>query len=251
MGRYRIKGHAANAFYDWMASWSRMAETPADMGHDASEYILPALNIVKHKVGGDVKLTKDGLFANAANATSMFDIKRQTTDARADCIAAKVDAKSPWVIWCDTDLEADALKARIKDAVEVRGSMKIEAKEEALNAFATGDARAIITKPSIAGFGVNWQHAANMAFVGRTFSYEAWYQAVRRCWRFGQAKPVTVHIAVAEGEDQIGRVINRKSADHAMMKRAMASAMKRSMSKSSGVKIAYDPQHNGRLPQWL
>jgi sugar phosphate isomerase/epimerase len=129
--------------------------------------------------------------------------------------------------------------------------MKIEAKEEALNAFATGHARVIITKPSIAGYGVNWQHCANVAFVGRTFSYEAWYQAVRRCWRFGQKSPVQVHLAVAEGEDQIGRVIDRKSADHAMMKRAMADAMRRAGDHTKKTKLAYEPNHKGRLPTWL
>ena len=129
--------------------------------------------------------------------------------------------------------------------------MRIEEKEEALNAFATGEARIIITKPSIAGFGVNWQHCSRMAFVGRSFSYEAWYQAVRRCWRFGQKNVVEVHLAVAEGEDQIGRVIDRKSADHAMMKRAMADAMKRAIGRDAIKKVAYEPHHIGRTPKWL
>lgn len=249
--QWRLKGHAIEPFWDWMASWSRMAETPADLGHDASEYILPAMNIHRHRVAGDVPIHKDSLFAMDVSATSMFDVKRQTTDARADCIASKIDGKEPWVIWCDTDHEADALVARIADAVEVRGSMPIERKEENLAAFAAGQARIIITKPSIAGFGVNWQHCARMAFVGRTFSYEAWYQAVRRCWRFGQKRPVDVHLAVAEGEDQIGRVIERKSADHAMMKRAMAEAMRRAGDRTKKTKIAYEPNHKGRLPSWL
>lgn len=248
---WRLKGHAIEPFWDWMASWSRMAETPADMGHDGSEYILPQMTIHRHRVAGDVPISKDGLFALDVSATSMFDVKRQTTGARADCIASKIDSKEPWVIWCDTDHEADALKARIADAVEVRGSMKIEAKEEALNAFATGEARIIITKPSIAGYGVNWQHCSNVAFVGRTFSYEAWYQAVRRCYRFGQKRPVQVHLAVAEGEDQIGRVIDRKSADHQMMKRAMADAMRRAGDRTKKTKLSYEPNHSGRLPSWL
>lgn len=249
--QWRLKGHATEPFWDWMASWSRMAATPADLGHDDSEYVLPALNILRHKVAGDVPIAKDGLFATDVSATGMFDLKRQTTAARADCIADKIDSKSHWVIWCDTDHEADALNARIKDAIEVRGSMKIEAKEDALNAFASGQARVIITKPSIAGYGVNWQHCHNMAFVGRTFSYEAWYQAVRRCWRFGQKSAVNVHLAVAEGEDQIGRVIDRKSADHTMMKRAMAEAMRRACDRARKTKLTYEPNHKGRLPSWL
>lgn len=249
--QWRLKGHAIEPFWDWMASWSRMAETPADMGYDASEYILPKMTILRHKADGDRVVFKDGLFASEASATQMFDLKRQTTGARAECIAQRVDPVQPWVIWCDTDFEADAVKCRLPEAVEVRGSMRIEEKEEALNAFATGEARIIITKPSIAGFGVNWQHCSRMAFVGRSFSYEAWYQAVRRCWRFGQKNAVEVHLAVAEGEDQIGRVIDRKSADHQMMKRAMADAMKRAIGRDAIKKIAYEPHHKGRTPQWL
>lgn len=249
--QWRLKGHAQTSFWDWMASWSRMAETPADFGYDASEYVLPEMTIARHKAEGDRVIFKDGLFASEASATQMFDLKRQTTTARAECIASKVDEKNAWVIWCDTDFEADALAARLPDAVEVRGSMRIEEKEESLNAFATGEARIIITKPSIAGFGVNWQHCARMAFVGRSFSYEAWYQAVRRCWRFGQKRPVEVHLAVAEGEDQIGRVIDRKSADHARMKRAMGEAMRRATGRQSSRKLTYNPTHDGALPAWL
>lgn len=249
--QWRLKGHAIEPFWNWMASWSRMAETPADMGHDGSEYVLPKLTILRHKVDGDVPISKDGLFAADVSATSMFDMKRQTTAARADCIAERVDKKESWVIWCDTDFEADALKCRIPEAIEVRGSMPIDRKEENLKAFSDGSARIIISKPSVCGYGVNWQHVARVAFVGRTFSYEAWYHAIRRCWRFGQTRHVEVHLAVAEGEDQIGRVIDRKADDHASMKRAMAAAMRRSITTTTASRIAYNPLHKGRLPKWL
>jgi hypothetical protein len=209
MGRYRLKRHGEHDFWDWMASWSRLAQSPEDLGFDGSRYALPPLKIIRHMVAADVKPLDGTLFAYDTSATGVHTIKRQTTDARADSIAALVsyEEAEPWVIWCDTDYEADALIARIPDAAEVRGSHAIERKEETLAAFAAGQARALITKPSICGFGLNWQHAARVAFVGRSFSYEAWYQAVRRCWRFGQTRPVHVHIAVADGEDQIGRVI--------------------------------------------
>jgi SNF2 family DNA or RNA helicase len=129
--------------------------------------------------------------------------------------------------------------------------MPIERKEENLAAFADGSARVIITKPSVAGMGLNWQHCARMAFVGRSFSYEAWYQAVRRCWRFGQTKTVEAHIIVAEGEDQIGRVIDRKADEHASMKRAMAAAMKRATTQATRRLVEYQPKHEGRTPAWL
>jgi superfamily II DNA or RNA helicase len=253
MGRYRLKGHAERSFWDWMASWAVMAESPADLGHDASEYFLPPLEVIRHATGGHVDLPKEGLFAADANATNIHEIKRATSDVRADAIAEQVsgEREQSWVIWCDTNYEADRLSERLPDVVEVRGSMSIDEKEEKLEAFATGQAKDIITKPSIGGFGTNWQHAARMAFIGRSFSYETWYQAVRRCWRFGQKRPVHVHLAVAEGEDQIGRVIERKSADHIRMKRMMSAAMRRALGREAFTKVAYDPQHYAELPAWL
>lgn len=251
MGRYRLKGHAYHSFWDWMASWSRMAETPADLGHDASAYVLPPMNVIRHKAAGDIRPPAGALFASDVSATTMHDVKRQTAEARAEACAALVPSDGACVLWCDTDYEADALRAAIPDAIEVRGSHSAERKEAALAAFADGTARVVITKPSVAGFGMNWQHCATMIFAGRSFSYEAWYQAVRRCWRFGQTKPVTCHLIVAEGEDQIGRVIDRKGADHTRMKRAMAEAMRRAIAADAGVRVPYNPTHRTELPTWL
>lgn len=251
--QWRIKGHAQNAFWDWVASWARCAETPADLGYDASRFILPALNIHRHKAAGDLRAPAGMLFASDLSATNMHAIKRETAQARAEAVGALVAAepREAWVIWCDNDAEADALMAAVPGAVEVRGSHTADRKEEALAAFASGAAPYIITKPSVAGMGLNWQHAARMAFVGRSFSYESWYQAVRRCWRYGQTRPVDVHLIVAEGEDQIGRVIDRKADDHRTMKRAMAAAMARSRVVQVATRIPYEPTHIGRLPAWM
>ena len=251
--QWRIKGHAQDAFWDWVASWARCAETPADLGYDASRFVLPPLNIHRHKAAGDTRAAAGMLFASDLSATNMHAIKRETAQARAEAVGALVAAEpgEPWVIWCDNDAEADALMATVPGAVEVRGSHTPERKEAALTAFAVGEAQYIITKPSVAGMGLNWQHAARVAFVGRSFSYEAWYQAVRRCWRFGQTRPVDVHLIVAEGEDQIGRVIDRKAGDHATMKRAMAAAMARARGATTETKIPYVPTHKARLPVWL
>ena len=253
MGRYRLKRHGEADFWDWMASWSRMAQSPDDLGFDGSRFVLPGLRIHRHAVAAEVKALEGTLFAFDTSATGIHALKRQTTDARAEMIAQLVSDESneAWVLWCDTDYEADALHRLIPEAGEVRGSHTIDRKEETLAAFASGELRALITKPSICGFGLNWQHAARMAFVGRSFSYEAWYQAVRRCWRFGQARPVDVHLAVADGEDQIGRVIDRKSEDHVRMKSAMRSAMLRSRGLGPALLRQYEANHIGRLPQWL
>lgn len=253
MGRYRLKGHATIDFWDWMASWAMMADSPDDLGFDGSRFVLPDLSIHRHRVIGDVRRPAGELFVSDVSATNMHTIKRQTATARADAVATLIAAEPSefWVIWCDTDYESAALMDVLSDAKEVRGSQSIDLKESTLAAFAAGEFGQIVTKPSVAGFGVNWQHVARMAFVGRSFSFEQWHQAVRRCWRFGQKRPVDVHIIVAEGEEQIGRVIDRKSSDHAAMIAAMREASRRKLGRSSELKVAYDPKHDGRLPEWL
>lgn len=252
-GTWRLKGHAEKPFWDWMASWAIMAETPEDLGFDGSRFVLPPMEVIRHRTQTDIKAPVGALFLDDVSATNMHDLKRQTTMARAEMVASLVRAEydESWVIWCDTDYEADALAKLLPDAVEVRGSQQPDKKEANLASFAAGQKRQIITKPSVAGMGLNWQHAARMAFVGRSFSYEAWYQAVRRCWRFGQKRHVHVHLIVAEGEDQIGRVIERKAEDHARMKQAMRDASRRNMGRESIVRAPYNPTHNGRLPSWF
>ncbi len=254
MGRYRIKGHAEASFWDWMASWCRAADLPSDLGGDDTGFILPDVNVIRHRARASEITGGEGLFAQVTmSATSLHEVKRQTSDARAAMIADVVDRErhEAWVIWCDTNYEADALKASIPSSIEVRGSQTTEQKEELLEAFATGQAKHLIAKPQMCGFGLDWSHCARMAFVGRSYSYETYYQAVRRCQRFGQTRQVDVHIAVAEGESEIGRVVDRKTDDHLKMKRAMSAAMARAMGKSSIVKAAYNPTFKARMPSWL
>jgi hypothetical protein len=253
MGRYRLKGHATESFWDWMASWSRMATSPEDLGFDGRRFVLPELVIHRHRAREHGLPATGGLFVEALSATTVFEEKRRTEGARADTAAAVVSAEpqEPWVIWCDTDSESAALAARLPDAVEVKGSHPIDLKEERIAAFVEGEASVLITKPSICAWGLNLQRCARMLFAGRTFSYEAYYQAVRRCWRFGQRRPVHVHLVVSEAEDAIGRVIDRKAEDHAKMKRAMALAMRRAREERARLKTPYEPKHLGRMPAWL
>lgn len=254
MGRYRLKHYAVEAFWDWMASWARMGEKPSDLGGDDAGFDLPPLQIHRHRAIGHIKPIGEGLFGSAdqISATGMHRVKRQTAGERAKVVAELASSDSePWVLWCDTDYEADAIVALLPGIGEVRGSHPIERKERTIEAFLDGTTRVLLTKPSICGWGLNLQHCANTAFVGRSFSYEAWYQAIRRLWRFGQQRSVHAHLVVAEGEDAIGRVIDRKAGDHAKMKAAMNSAMHRALGRSAGVKVAYDPQHFARIPEWL
>jgi hypothetical protein len=260
MGRYRLKRPAVKPFWNWVASWARCLSRPSDLGHDDAGFALPALDVVRHVVAADRSVDpgveRDGqsrLFRlPEMSATSINREKRLTLAARADAVAAAVAAEpgEAWVVWCEINDEADALTARIPGAIEVRGDMKPEVKEHRLVAFSEGRARVIVTKPSIAGFGLNWQHCARMAFVGLSFSYEAYYQAVRRCWRFGQQRPVVVHVAMADTEAAIADVVLRKEGDHAAMKREMAAAMARTM-KSYRVMEDYRPTQRVLVPEWL
>ena len=247
---WRLKKHAVNDFWDWCASWSRMAEMPSDLGGDDAGFGLPPMKIIRHRAEASPIKGSDLFGMVDMSATSMHDVKRKTAGNRAQAVADLVTGSEPWVIWCDTDYEADAIKALMPDAAEVRGAHTAEQKENTLRAFADGSIRTIITKPSICGFGLNWQHCARTAFVGRTFSYEAWYQAVRRFWRFGQKREVEVHLIVAEGEEAIARVIDRKADDHVTMKTAMRAAMLRANEKSVTRKTSYAPSHQARAPQW-
>jgi len=251
---WRLKKHARESFWDWMSSWARMAGTPADLGFSDRGYVLPELVVHKHRIKNERYATDCGdLFGSAVSATSLFAAKRKTVHDRADMVAELVaaGAGAPWVVWCDTNQESAEICKRTAGAVEVKGADAAELKEERLAAFANGDARVIVTKPSICGFGLNWQHCHNVIFAGRTFSYEAYYQAVRRCWRFGQRNPVNVHLVMTSGEDEISRVIDRKAADHAGMKDEMASAMRRAIGSNATRFSVYTPDQKGRIPSWL
>lgn len=254
--QWRLKRHGVDAFWDWMASWARLAQKPSDLGGNDDGFVLPKMHVHRHRAAESAPTITGGLFGDeVVSATNLHTIKRETAARRAQIAAdLAMSDDQPWVIWCDTDYEADAILAALDgcpDVVEVRGSMKPETKEINLDAFAMGDARVMVTKPSVAGFGLNWQHCASTVFVGRSFSYESWYQAVRRFWRFGQKREVHVHLVVAEGEDSIARVIDRKAADHDSMKIAMRAAMLRNAGRESARKVIYNPTYKGTIPSWI
>lgn len=259
MGRYRLKRHAVRSFWRWVASWARCAEYPSDLGGDDTGYILPPLDLRRHIVKVDI--TEDagldghqGLLFRIPNtsATAVHAEKRKTATARAQMIADLVRSEPAecHLIWCDTDYDADAVRALLPEAIEVHGRMTPEQKEEGLSAFSEGRARVLITKASIAGFGLNWQHCARQHFVGLSFSYEAFYQAIRRCWRFGQTREVVVNVACAETEEAIWQAVSRKRDDHSNMKKAMRTAMAEAVEHRS-TKQDYVPDVRASLPTWL
>ena len=252
---WRLKAHAVRSFWDWLASFARMAEKPSDLGDSDEGFILPPFEVIRHKAR-DSELDKsfcDMFGSPSMSATSLHDVKRQTREARADAVEAvwRDDPKHSWIFWTDTNYEADVVATAIPLAIDIRGSMSIDEKEELLELFSTGREQYLITKPSLTGFGLDWSHCDRMAFVGRSYSYETWYQAVRRCWRFGQKKTVKVHLIVAEGEDTIGRVIDRKEGSHSAMKVAMRDAMKRATGREAIVKSPYNPTAKAKVASWI
>lgn len=220
---WRLKGHARHLFWRWVASWGAMVRSPADLGHDASAYELPPLNVHQHTVEIEHN-PQHGLFAmEAQTLMERRDARKQSMAERVQACAAISNAdRQPWVIWCDLNAEGDALTAAIDGAVQISGSDDAETKERRLHDFAHGKIRVLVSKPSICGFGLNWQHCRRMAFVGVTDSFEAYYQAVRRCWRFGQKSPVDVHIFSSNQEGAVVQNLKRKEHDAKAMADAMA-----------------------------
>jgi DNA modification methylase/superfamily II DNA or RNA helicase len=225
-GLYRLKNHARGPFWEWVATWAMCISKPSDLGFDDGDYNLPELRVNWISVNVDDLPPAEGeLFRMVElNATSIHKEGKLTAPRRAAEIGKIVNATDgPFLIWCNTNYEADELAEAIPDGVECRGSDSIDKKESTLTGFSSGEHRILITKPSIAGFGMNWQHCANMAFVGLSYSYEDYYQAIRRCWRFGQKREVNVYIACADSERAIINTIKAKEARHNEMKAEMIS----------------------------
>lgn len=209
---WRLKGHARQPMVQWMSTWAAALRIPSDVGGDDTGYLLPGLDIVPHLV--PVQIDQDGaLFATELGGVQgRAQVRRQTLRARVQCAAELVAAEpdEPWILWCGLNDEADALASAIPGAVNVHGSLTAEDKADLLLGFADGEYRVLITKPSIASQGLNYQHCARMAFVGLGDSYEQYYQAIRRCYRYGQTRIVQAHIVLSELESQIATNVARK-----------------------------------------
>lgn len=260
-GVYRLKKAAIRPFWDWVASWARCVSKPSDLGFSDEGYDLPSLDIVKHLVRADrlqdAGEEKNGQFRMfripERSATSIHKEKRLTAGGRAAQVAeivAGIPAGDPICIWVDTDYEAEAVREAVPEAIEVNGRMHADVKEERLSAFSRGELRILLTKPSIAGYGLNWQHCNQAVFTGLSFSYEAFYQAVRRFWRFGQPRPVSAHVVMADTEAEIVATVQRKAGDHERMKAEMAAAMRRAAVEHTTLHT-YNPDKEATLPAWM
>lgn len=209
-GKYRFRGHSEKHFWRWICSWARAVRKPSDMGFDDGRFLLPELITREHIVRARTR--RDGwLFDVAAiGLWEQREERRRTINERCEMAAQLATAHSePVVCWCHLNDEGDLLTRLIPDAVQVAGRDSDDSKEESLDAFQRGDIRVLVTKPSIAGHGLNWQHCAHQTFFP-SHSFEQWYQAVRRSWRFGQTRPVTIDVIATEGERDVLANLQRK-----------------------------------------
>lgn len=208
--KWRLKGHAKQDFWRWVSSWAVAIRKPSDLGYSDDGFVLPGLRIHKHIVDGHIA---DGyLFpVDACTLQERRQASRESIDQRVEMAADLANAHGdPVVIWCNLNDESAALKKAISGAVEVKGSDTNDHKIRAMEGFSDGSIRALVTKPSICGFGMNWQHCNKMVFVGINDSYEQFYQALRRCYRFGQEREVNAHVICAETESAVMQNIERK-----------------------------------------
>jgi hypothetical protein len=256
---WRLKKHAKKAFWQFVATWGTMVRRPSDIGLSDDGYDLPALSIEHHMVEAtDADVTASGLlFARPAETLmERRQARRGSLASRVDVCAELVYQRGGvWLVWCDLNAESEALVREIDGAVEVTGAMSIDEKERRLLDFILGKTRVLVTKPSIAGFGLNFQHCHNMAFVGVTDSWEAYYQAVRRCWRFGQLHPVNVHVIASELEGAVVENLKRKEASAIEMAEQLTAECRDAVraavtGTARRVVNAYDPKVKMEVPKW-
>lgn len=251
--KWRLKGHAQKRFWEWVASWAAVVTKPSDLGYDDGDFNLPPLTVHEEVV----EITDNSLFTIEAKtlADQRAAMKFTLPDRVRRCAEIVNDSSGPFLVWCNLNAESEALKRAIPGAVEVKGSDKPEYKEKAAMGFADGTHRVLISKPSIFGHGLNWQHCNQMAFVGLSNSFEQYYQAVRRCWRFGQAKSVDAYVITSKLEGAIKANIERKERDAENMIAEMVQYTKEITKKNVRTtvreQVEYNPTVEMQIPSWL
>lgn len=255
---WRLKGHAENEFWKWMASWAVMLRKPSDLGYSDDGYDLPPLHYHHHTVTADFKPSFETgtLFPMEARTMSeRLAARRDSVGDRVAMGASLTPRDRPFVWWCNLNSEAEQLAAAIPGAVNLTGSDLDAVKIRKLTDFSEGRTRVLITKPSIAGFGMNWQHCADTGFVGLTDSFEQIFQSIRRFWRFGQTMPVNAHFVADQREGAVVSNFRRKEADADRM----AAAMVAHMADLSSIEVRgmvrdrpdYLPTQKMTIPSWM
>lgn len=255
---WRLKRHAENDFWRWVSSWSVMIRHPRDLGYEEPGYDLPPLHLRQVTVKVAYAPTGGMLFPlEASTLQERLGVRRDSIAERVAAAAEIVSGKpnEPWLIWCNLNAEAEALVRAIPGAVNVQGSDKPEIKAKHLLGFSRGEPRVLVSKPSIAGRGMNWQHCANMVFVGLNDSFEQLFQAVRRCWRFGQEREVTAYLIASELEGAVVSNLRDKERKYERMAEAMAEHMRDlCTAQIRGGRVAsppYNPTEPMELPSWM
>lgn len=256
---WRLKGHAREAFWRWLCSWAVTIRKPSDLGYENGAFELPPLRIHEHivPVGPDFAKAAGALFVTDADGlAAQRGARKASLDARVKVAADLVNAsEDPWLVWCDLNEESEKLAASIRDCVEVKGADDADFKESALAAFAEGTPRVLVSKPSIAGYGLNLQRCAHVAFVGLSNSFEAWYQAIRRTWRFGQTREVHAHLIVSDADGSVRANLDRKRRDAETLAEEMLVGMgdiQRSTIRALARETeSYAPATPMRVPSWL
>jgi len=242
---WRFKGHAETPFWQWVSSWARAARKPSDLGFDDNGFALPPMEARRHLVEANAPAPGTLFDVPASGLAEEREEARRTITERCEAAAELLADAEPGVAWCQLNAEGDLLTELIDGAVQVSGSDAPDAKEEKLSAFSRGEIRVLVTKPRIGAYGLNWQHCHRMTFFP-SHSYEQWYQAVRRCWRFGQAEPVLVDIITTAGGANVFRNLERKAAAADRMFDALTSHMR------DAVSIARSETYDTKmeLPTW-
>ncbi len=249
--KWRLKGHAENDFWEWMASWAVMIRKPSDLGYENTGYDLPPLMQQQHIVAADYAPSLDtGLLfpMEARSLQERLGARRDTIDERVALAAQITPAGRPFVWWCNLNAESKALCRAIPGAVETKGSDPDDVKERKLVDFIEGRTRVLVTKPAVAGFGLNLQHCADTGFVGLNDSFEQVFQSIRRFWRFGQTRPVNVHFIAAETEGAVVANLRRKEADADRMAAAMVLHMADLSSAAVRGSVRTIPDYNPTQP---
>lgn len=223
---WRLKGHARAPMFRWMASWAHALTRPSDIGYLDEGYALPELRVHSEVVDAEITPGDGQLFAtDLGGVGGRAQVRRETMGPRIDRASEIAAGGGQVIVWCGLNDEADAITRAVDGAVNVEGSWSPDDKAAALEAFQDGEIRVLVTKPSIAGFGMNFQNCARMVFLGMGDSYEAYYQAIRRCWRFGQQHPVDVHVVVSRLETAIVENVRRKESEASRWHRELVQAM--------------------------
>lgn len=244
--RWRFKQHAERQFWRWVCSWARAARKPYDLGFDDGRFVLPPLNLRETVIKNHSPLNGFLFPMQAIHLDEQRDERRMTIEARCEKVAEQVNGHHPAVAWCHLNDEADMLVRLIPDAEQVKGSDPDERKEELFEAFSNEQLRVLVTKPRIGAFGMNWQHCAHMTFFP-SHSFEQFYQGVRRCWRFGQTRPVQVDIVTTEGELGVLKNLERKAA----AADKMFDELVRQMHDALAVQSLKLRETATQVPQWL